>query len=132
MAPNKMSKSSKPSGDKDTPEDKPTGKVTGATPLTNSNWRRAPASKSAADHGSPSARHMVDDEDTEEDDGDSDGKQLVSQASYSFSMPSLKPELRLLYHPELSLPFFHVVVTWFASLAVLFSNTVTHCFPSTS
>jgi hypothetical protein len=40
-------------------------------------------------------------------------------------LPSLNPELRLLHHPELSLPFFHVVVTWFASLAVLSSNTVT-------
>jgi len=80
MAPNKLTSSlkSKPSASIDTPENKATGKAANTTPLINRNWRRVPASTSAAaEHGSPSARHVVDEEDTEGDDGNSDdSKQL--------------------------------------------------------
>lgn len=62
----------------DTPENKATGKAPAGSPLTNRDWRRAPASSSVgAQHGSPSVCHVVD-EDTEGDDGNSDdGKPLV-------------------------------------------------------
>lgn len=72
----------------DTPENKATGKAPAGSPLTNRDWRRAPASPSVgAQHGS------LDEEDTEGDDGNSDdGKQLVIsylQLFITYLYPSL-------------------------------------------
>lgn len=79
-----MTNPSKTCGDKDTPENKPAGKTTDAVLLTSRNWRRAPVPTSgAAEQGSPSARHVIDDDDTEDEHGDFDsGKQLPFRTSW--------------------------------------------------
>jgi hypothetical protein len=85
MTSNKMTNSPKLSGDKNTPEKEATGNVTGTTSLTNRNWRGVPASMSAAaEHGSPSARYVVDDEDTEDDGNSGDSKPLIILFLLSF------------------------------------------------
>lgn len=85
--------------------------VVDANPLTNRNWCRAPASTfAAAEHGSLSTRHVVDDEDTEDDDENSDGgKQLAISPLIIQFITYLHPSsvLRLLHHIEL-VPIFFV------------------------
>jgi hypothetical protein len=89
-----MTNPQKLSGDSSTPEKEATGKVTGTTPLTNRNWRGIPTSMSAAaEHGSPSTRYIVDDDDTEDDGNSGDGKPLIISFLLSF-ITYLHPSLR--------------------------------------
>lgn len=98
----------------DTPENKATGKV---TPLINRNWHRAPASTSAAaEHGSPSARYVVDDEDTEGDDWNSDDGKLLVIPYFQLIVPCLHPIPCRDCFIMLYFKFFQVPVTCLANL----------------
>jgi hypothetical protein len=79
----------------DTFDNKATSKAAGTTLLTNRNWCRVPASTSAAaEHGSPSARYVVDEEDTEGDDGTSDDGEQLSLSHLQLFIPCLHQSLR--------------------------------------
>ncbi len=77
IAPNKMSKSSEPSTNKGGSDNLTYGEAVGTALPTEGNWSRAQAPALVV-HSSQLSRNIVDAEDTDGDDGESDyGKQLV-------------------------------------------------------